>query len=335
MARSADAVRVAVYGCGRWANRTHIPNLMQIEGAEVVALCDVDPQALGSTAAAFAIPGVKTFRNAHAMLAEASFDALFSVVRARHRTDVEIRAAEQGCHLFSEKPQAETLGLARRIDDAVRQAGVLSTVGFRERYRPLFQRARDHLLDKTIVQATFRSVYGLRAPRWTDADTASPEQLPEEMLMSWGVHAVDYIRFLTGLDLTRVAGFEHQPPPYLTPIAQSLHAELTTGAPVSVIFVQAAAGVAPNLPAFDLYYEGGTLSLRRQGTNSWSLSVDGVEIARDSTFDPWLAQDRCFIEAIHTGDRRCLLNDYHDGLASLAPVLRAQHLARVARGASG
>ena len=45
-----DKVRVAIYGCGRWANHTHIPNLQKIGGVQVVALCDTDPQALQSTA---------------------------------------------------------------------------------------------------------------------------------------------------------------------------------------------------------------------------------------------------------------------------------------------
>lgn len=39
-------------------------------------------------------------------------------------------------------------------------------------------------------------------------------------------------------------------------------------------------------------------------------------------FDPWFEQDRVFIETVRTGDTGgTLLNDYHDGLFSLAPVL--------------
>ena len=42
METSDRTVRVAVYGTGRWADRTHIPNLLSIEGVEIVALCDVE-----------------------------------------------------------------------------------------------------------------------------------------------------------------------------------------------------------------------------------------------------------------------------------------------------
>ena len=37
----------------------------------------------------------------------------------------------------------------------------MSTVGFRERYRPLFQAARDFLADKRVVHVKFLSLSGL------------------------------------------------------------------------------------------------------------------------------------------------------------------------------
>ena len=44
--------------------------------------------------------------------------------------------------------------------ETIREAGVLSTVGFRERYRPIFQQARRLLLDKEIVHVQFHSFGG-------------------------------------------------------------------------------------------------------------------------------------------------------------------------------
>lgn len=37
METSDRTVRAAVYGTGRWANRTHIPSLLSIDGVEIVA----------------------------------------------------------------------------------------------------------------------------------------------------------------------------------------------------------------------------------------------------------------------------------------------------------
>jgi predicted dehydrogenase len=314
---NTDIVRAAVYGCGHWANRTHIPNLRRIDGVDIVAICDVDPEALSATAERFAVD--HTYQDAHEMLDREEIDVLFSVVRARHRTDVEIQAAQRGIHIFSEKPQAEEIALARRIDRAILQAGVMSTVGFRERYRPLFQRARDHLAGEQIVHADFRSAYRLRSPTKDQA----PDALPDDMWMSWGAHAVDYIRFMTGLDVTTVQGIELQPEPFLLPIAQSIHGRLANGAPMSVAFIQATESPPRESPAFEIYYQGGALSIGRHGRFAWALAIDGEIVEESDGFDPWLEQDRAFIEAVRTGDESLILNDYHDGLYSLAPVLAA------------
>ena len=321
----SNKVRIAIYGCGNWANRTHIPNLLRIENAEIVALCDIDPRALRSTAERFGI--FRTYRDGHEMLASKEIDALFSVVRARARTDVESTAAQRGVHLFSEKPQAETMEVANRIAHAVQQSGVVSTVGFRERYRPLFQRAREYLADKEIVHIRLESIYGVRAPLVPGRGASCQlGVLPDDMAMSWGVHAVDCIRFMTGLNVTQAQGFQLRLDRYPIPIAQSLHFRLTNGAAVTVTFVESRDCRMSGLPSFDVYYEGGRLSIRRHDRSIWSMDIDGQNEYRDE-FDPWLAQDRLFVEAVRRGNDGLLLNDYQDGLYSLAPILAARESA--------
>ena len=112
------------------------------------------------------------------MLAEEQLDALYSVVPAFARTDVEAAAAARGIHLFSEKPQATRMAVARRIADAVAEGGVISTVCFRERYRPLFQEARRLLADKAITHIRFQSTGGLPL---LEADVPDPDSWDYQM----------------------------------------------------------------------------------------------------------------------------------------------------------
>ena len=60
MASTDSKIRIGIYGCGSWANRTHIPNLLKLEGVEIVAVCDSNPESLKSTAEAFNIPNTQT-----------------------------------------------------------------------------------------------------------------------------------------------------------------------------------------------------------------------------------------------------------------------------------
>ena len=310
MTHTPQTIRVAIYGCGRWANRTRIPNLVQIDGVELV-LCDVDPGALASTAAAFGV--TTTYQDAHHMLEAEPLDALYSLVRAHVRTDVEIAAAERGIHLFSEKPQALNLPLACRIDDAVRRGGVLSTVGFRERYRPLFQEARRLLAGKAIVHVCFQSVRPLPDPTYPPlAQSGGPG-------VNWGVHAVDCVRYMTGLDVVRAQAFYCQRPAHPLPLSQSAHYVLSGGATMTVTFVLVTDRPAPGQPWFTVFYEGGTLAIYGYDR----IDVDGETVTRGEAFDPWLAQDRAFTSAVRAGDGSLLLSDYHDGLHTLAPVLAA------------
>lgn len=327
MGATERPLRVGVYGTGSWANRTHLPNLAAMANLELVAACDADPEARRETAARFGI--ARTYADGHEMLRAERLDVLFSVVPAYARTDVEATAALAGVHLFSEKPQATTMAVARRIDEAVHRGGVLSTVCFRERYRPLFQEARRLLRGREIVHVRFQSFAGLPTRQ---------DQVPEDRRQSWhyrmdqaggaafdwGVHAVDYARFLTGLEITHAQAYYHHPPEYNQPLSCSFNLRFATGATMSMSFTAAAPTPPKGEPPFTVFYAGGCLALWMYDR----LEVDGEVVYKAEEFDPWLAQDRAFIEAVRRGDGSGILNDYHDGLYSLAPVLAGWESAR-------
>jgi predicted dehydrogenase len=128
---------------------------------EIVAIADPNLELASALAKDFA-PGARLYTTGAEMLEAEELDALFSVVPARVRPEgVEAAAALKGVHLFSEKPQTLDMATAHAIADAVADGGVVSSVGFRERYRPLFRAARDFLVDKEVVHCLFRSYGGL------------------------------------------------------------------------------------------------------------------------------------------------------------------------------
>lgn len=320
---SSQKVRVAFYGTGRFANRTHIPNLQRLRDVEIVALCDSDPQALATTVEH--VPEARAYTDAYEMLESESFDVLYSCVPAYARTDVERLAVRRGIHLFSEKPQALTMALARAIDEAIQEAGVIGTVGFRERYRPIFQEAQRFLADKRIVHVQFVSFRRLPPLRGEERSWYEHMELSGGAALDWGVHAVDYVRYLTGLNVEKAQAFYCQRPSYSLALSSSFNFELSGGATMSMLFV-CALGERGQTKGFDftVFYEGGSLHLG----NYQELEADGQVIFRGDEYDPWFEHDRRFIEAVRTGDRGLLLNDYHDGLYSLAPVLAGWESAR-------
>ncbi len=319
-------VRVAFYGCGNFAKNTRIPNLLQNDSVNIVAVCDSNVKTAQETAQHFNIPHVYHSENggAHQMLGTQEFEVLYSIVPAYVRTDVEVIAAEKGVHIFSEKPQAITMQVANRIDKAIRKAGVISTVGFRERYRPIFQKAREFLADKKVVHVRFQSYGGLPAAADSKAKTwwADMEKSGGRAL-DWGVHATDYSRFMTGLNVVRAQAFYCERAEYATPLSCSFNYCFNNGATMILNFVSA--GASPkDEPWFTVFYEGGHLTIYRYDR----IEVNGEKIYQAEEFNPWLEQDKTFIRAVQTGDASILQSDYHDGLFSLAPVLAGWESAR-------
>ena len=319
-------LRVAIYGCGNFAKRTRIPNLLQTEAVDIIAVCDSNLQAAQEIAADFKVPHVYHTEDggAYKMLDAEAIDVLYSIVPAYVRSDVEVTAVERGIHLFSEKPQAITMQVARRIDDAVQQAGVISTVGFRERYRPLFQEARRFLTDKQVVHIRFQSFGGL--PPATDAGTQTWWAEMDKSggrALDWGVHATDYSRFMTGLNVTHAQAFYCERPAYATALSSNFNYCFDNGATMTLCFVSS--GSSPrNEPWFTIFYEGGCLEIYQYDR----IEVNGEILYQADEFDPWLEQDKTFIRAVQTADASILRSDYHDGLFSLAPVLAGWESAR-------
>jgi len=321
----SGTLRVGIYGAGRFANHKHIPNLLSTEGVRIVALADVNPEALASTAAS--LPGdVHTYADAHEMLARETLDALYSCVPAFARTDVEIAAARAGLHLFSEKPQALTMALAHAIDDAIREAGVFSAVGVRERYRPMFGAARAFLADRQVIHIQFRRVRPL--PEYREWATPWYRDMARSggSALDWGVHALDIVRYITRQEVAAVQAFYYQPPDSTLALSSSINARLTDGATLAMSFVDAPPDGGPGLGvAMTVYFAGGVLEVDFYG----GLIVNGERLyASAPGEDPWLDQDRAFCRAARTGDGSLLLGDYHDALYSLAPILAAWESSR-------
>ena len=317
-------VKVGIYGAGGHARNNHLLNLTQLEDVEVVAVCDIVEQNAHQAAVDFGISRIYT--DGHEMVKNEPLDALWSTVVATAREEgVEVAAAEKGIHLFIEKPQAMNMRIAYRIDDAIRDSGVFSTVCFRERYRPIFQEAKRLLQDKKIVHIRFQMISDLpvqlpegETPRW---DGALELRAP---FFGWGPHALDYCRYMSGLDMIRAQAFFHHPEQYEAPLSSSFNFTMSNGATMTMTFLSASPGQPAAEPYFLFYYQGGYL-----GVHNYSyIDMNGERVFTAQDFNPWLEEDCVFVEAIRTGDGSAILNDYHDGLYTLAPLLAGWESAR-------
>jgi UDP-N-acetyl-2-amino-2-deoxyglucuronate dehydrogenase len=114
-------VRVALVGCGRIADRHFEAFETHAAACEVVAVVDVDPEAL---AAAVERTGAKGFGTLDAMLAGSDADLVVLATPSGLHARQAIRAAEAGRHVVTEKPMATNWEDGKAMVAACDAAGV-------------------------------------------------------------------------------------------------------------------------------------------------------------------------------------------------------------------
>jgi predicted dehydrogenase len=188
----AGPLRGALVGCGFFA-RNHLHGWREVDGVELVAVCDADGARARAAAAAFGVP--RAYDDAAAMLAAERPD--FVDVAApphAHRALVELAAAH-GVHVVCQKPLAPTLDDARAMVAACGAAGVRFMVHENFRWQRPMRALRDAaagLGPLAFGRVSFRSAFDVYAAQPYLATD------PRFILYDLGVHLLDLARFFLG-----------------------------------------------------------------------------------------------------------------------------------------
>ena len=125
-------VRLGVAGVAGMGS-THIRLAPALQGAELVAICDVVPKLL-QRAQEWA-PEAKPFGDLGEMCASGEIDAVFIATPNWLHIDQVPLALEAGVHVYSEKPLGITVGECRHIAEVARSTGRRVQVGFQHRFQ--------------------------------------------------------------------------------------------------------------------------------------------------------------------------------------------------------
>lgn len=192
------SLRGALIGCGFFA-RNHMRAWTDIDGVEIVAVCDTDPDKAQAFARDF---GARAFTDAAAMLAEVRPDFTdIATTVASHRPLVEL-AARHSRGVICQKPFAETLedGTAMVAACTARGIPLLVHENFRWQapYRALGAALASGVIGTpSFLRLSFRHAFDIYA---NQPYLATIEDLA---LTDVGLHLFDMARFLMG-DVTRV-----------------------------------------------------------------------------------------------------------------------------------
>ena len=190
----------ALIGCGFFAqNQLHA--WRDIDGVEIVALCDQDAGRLAQTAADFDI--ARTHRDAAEMFAKGGFDFVDIATTVPSHLPLVKMAAEAGVHIICQKPFAENLADARAMVAAADAAKKTLMVHENFRWQSAIRAAlyvvkSGSIGDPFFGRFTFRSGYDVFSGQPYLAEGA------RFIIEDLGIHILDIARAFLG-DADRIA----------------------------------------------------------------------------------------------------------------------------------
>jgi predicted dehydrogenase len=138
------SVRVGVIGAG-WIATQHVAALDKLDGADVVAICDLDEARARSLSGSAAI-----YNDWRELIARETPDAVFVCTPPLAHREVAVAALKQGIHVYLEKPIARGLDDARAIVDAAAGSKAVCAVGYQWRGVEVLDDLHESLADQEI-----------------------------------------------------------------------------------------------------------------------------------------------------------------------------------------
>ncbi len=137
---------VAIFGAGR-IGRIHATNLATLPGIKLKTVSDPFVEGARELAAKL---GAEVAPSVDSVFADASIDAVVVASPTSTHSDLIIRAAQAGKHIFCEKPIDLSVTRAQACAKAVAEAGVACMIGFQRRFDPTFSEAKTRLVSGAI-----------------------------------------------------------------------------------------------------------------------------------------------------------------------------------------
>ena len=318
--QTTPAVRCAVIGTGHIA-REHIPVLQALPEAELVALCDINANAVADASKEFGV--AQTFTSLDDLESWGEFDAVYVAVSVLAVAEVAERFIRSGTATFMEKPPGLYSSDTVRLADAVRETGTIAAVGFNRRHYSSTLAGRQALLETgDIVSVTvhadeigvlLREEQGYGKNFRSDATQKFPPEVAARWMYANSVHGLDLLRFFGG-DVAKVIPVRQQ---YVMPIPDSFSALLeyksgAVGRAIADHFAPPGTGIAPNGHRYQVRTRNATLTsgssenptlagatLVRHGHEPVEFSLTGLDRRLKPGFP---GESRAFLQAVQTGN---------------------------------
>lgn len=194
--RPEPQVKVCLIGIGKMGI-SHLATFRAHPNVEIVGICDASGYALGVLEK---YTGVATFSKAEQMLDETKPDAVVIATPSSTHNDLVNAAIERGIHVFCEKPFTLDPAHAEALKDAAADKGVVTQVGYHNRFVGPFQEVKRLLNLNAIGDITHivAEAYGPVVLQPKGSTWRSTKAAGGGCLYDYAAHVIDLVNWYAG-----------------------------------------------------------------------------------------------------------------------------------------
>ncbi len=227
-------VRIAIIGLGAVTRNIHLPAYSQLgDKVRIVAGCDPDEKAISSVVKRWSLP--ETYDSPQEMIEKTKPDIVSICTPPSLHHEQTLMALRYGCHVFCEKPLAESLEQVDKIVQASEEAKRFVVVNNQFPYMNIHLAAKRLTGTPEFGRLLFLQAWQTFHP--TDATEAAWRgTLQRRLCFEFGVHVFELIRFFFEDEPVKI--FAHMPnpkPDAKSDIINLISVEFADGRAASVI----------------------------------------------------------------------------------------------------
>lgn len=297
-------LKIGLIGTG-WFGDMHARLLTQQKDVEVQAVTGSSQQKAEAFAAK--LPNAKAYSNVEQMLDAHTLDAVYICTPPFARGNFEQQCIERGIPFLIEKPLSSEVELPEQLLAAVKEKGLITSVGYHFRYMDGTDKAKELLANRQLSLALGYWMGGAPGGTWWRRLERSGGQFVEQT-----THIVDLLRYIAG-EVTEVYAAYHEG--ILS--SQDDNANVADSGTVTLKLESGMIATISNtciIPAGDqsglhFYTNAGKLEISHGGVKDYTAETI-VEYKNNN--NPYERQMAAFLHAVRTGDTSHIRSSYED-----------------------
>ncbi|MGB9821285.1 MAG: Gfo/Idh/MocA family protein [Pseudothermotoga sp.] len=200
-----EKIRLGIIGAGKISEVLHIPNAHLSEYVQLVAISDKSEERLDFFKRKLKDEKIHFYTEYSELLEKENVDAVVVALPNFLHAKASLDALKMGKHVLVEKPMATNSEQALQMVQMAKQKGKILMTNHSQRFFPHHQRAKEIIESGMIGEVRLvKTMFGHSGPENWSPNAAWFFQKDSAMfgaLGDLGVHKVDLIRYLTGLEI--------------------------------------------------------------------------------------------------------------------------------------